>query len=267
VTAANAQLTVAQQNLPRATLTAPFSGTVASVALTVGQQVSGNSSAGTNPTPAGVSGASGTSGGSGAASSATATSSTPNADVVVISTGTYVVDASVDDTEVGQLRSGEQAIIVPEGATRQVDGTVASVGMVGNQSSGVTTYPVTITVTGSPGDLPLGASAQISIIVRQLTGAVVVPRTAVHQNGAGSVVYEMAGGTQVSHPVTVGLSAGGQTQIISGLAAGTPVVVPAAPTGSSPSTTRRGNGAAGTGRGGGFSGGGFSGGGRVGRTG
>jgi hypothetical protein len=254
----------------------------------VGQQVSANSSAGTNPTPAGVSGASGTSGGGasgasgasggsgsggGASSSVTATPSTSNADVVVISAGTYVVDAGVDDTEVGQLTSGEQAVIVPEGATRQIDGTVASVGMVGNQSSGVTTYPVTITVTGSPGELPLGASAQISIIVRQLTGAVVVPRTAVHQNGAGSVVYEMAAGTQVPHPVTVGLSAGGQTQIISGLGAGTPVVVPAAPAGSSPSTTGRGNGGGGTGRGGGFGGGGgfgsggVGGGGRAGRTG
>jgi macrolide-specific efflux system membrane fusion protein len=236
---ANAQLTVAQQNLSRATLTAPFAGTVAAVNLTVGQQVSGASSAGSGTSSAGSVGASsgGGSTGTGASSAAGAsgvssamTSPVADAQVVVISTGTYVVNASVGDTEVGQLKSGDQAVIAPTGSTSHIFGTVASVGMVGSQISGVATYPVTIDITGSPAGLPISASAQVSIIVKQLTDVVVVPRGAVHQNGGKSVVYEMAGGKQVSHPVTVGLSAGGQTQIIDGLAAGTGIVLPAAPT-------------------------------------
>jgi multidrug efflux pump subunit AcrA (membrane-fusion protein) len=166
----------------------------------------------------------------------------------VISTGTYVVNASVDDTEVGQLKVGDQAIIVPNGWTSQILGTVASVGLVGSQSSGIATYPVTIDVTGTPGTLPIGASAQISIIIKQLTDVVVVPRGAVHQDGERSVVYEMVGGKQVAHPVTVGLSAGGQTQITEGVTAGTRIVLPpATPTGTD---------SGGAGRGGGFSGGG-----------
>jgi multidrug efflux pump subunit AcrA (membrane-fusion protein) len=117
-------------------------------------------------------------------------------------------------------------------------------------------------VTGDPGNLPIGATAQISIIVKQLTDVVVVPRAAVHSDGGRSVVYEMSGAQQVPHPVTVGLSSGGQDQITEGLAAGTRIVLPAAPTGT---------GAGGTGRGGGGfgGGGGLGGGGRVpgGRTG
>lgn len=264
LTSANAQLAVAQQNLSKATLTAPFAGTVAAVTLTVGQQVSGASSAGSGASLAG-SGGGGPSGAGGAggsaASSVTAasTTATSSAQVVVISTGSYVVNASVDDTEVGRLKSGQQAVIVPNGSTSQIFGTVASVGMVGSQSSGIATYPVTIEVTGSPAGLAIGANAQVSIIVKQLTDVLVVPRGAVHQVAGKSVVYEMAGEKQVAHPVTVGLSAGGQTQIIDGLGAGTSVVLPAAP----PST-----GSAGTGRGagfgggaGGFGGGGFGGGG------
>ena len=259
VTSSNAQLAVAQQNLSRATLTAPFDGTVAAVNLTVGQQVSGSSLAGSGTSGGGSGGgALAAPGGSAAAPNVTSTasSSAPNAQVVVISTGSYLVSASVDDTEVGQLRSGDQAVIVPNGSTGQIFGTVASVGMVGSQSSGIATYPVAIDVTGNPGNLPIGATAQISIIVKQLTDVVVVPRAAVHSDGGRSVVYEMENGKQVAHPVTVGLSAGGQTQITDGLAAGTRIVLPAAPAGTGSGGAGRGGGFGGGGLGGGFGGGG-----------
>ncbi|MGH3547768.1 MAG: efflux RND transporter periplasmic adaptor subunit [Pseudonocardiaceae bacterium] len=259
LTSANAQLAVAQQNLSKATLTAPFAGTVAAVTLTVGQQVSGASSAGSG----GGSGGGGSTGvaapgGSGLSSVAAAsTTSESNAQVVVISTGSYVVNASVDDTEVGQLKSGEQALIVLNGSSGRIFGTVASVGMVGSQDSGVATYPVTIDVTGSPAGLAIGAGAGVSIVVKQLTDVLVVPRTAVHQDSGRSVVYEMAGGKQVAHPVTVGLSTGGQTQITDGLAAGTRIVLPAAPTGAGSGGAGCGGGAGGFGGGaGGFGGGG-----------
>ena len=140
--------------------------------------------------------------------------------------------------------------------------------MVGSQSSGIATYPVTLEVTGSPAGLAIGANAQVSIIVKQLTDVLVVPRGAVHQVAGKSVVYEMAGDKQVAHPVTVGLSAGGQTQIIDGLGAGTSVVLPAAPTGTGSAGAGRGagfGGGAGGFGGGGFGGGGFGGGGGGGR--
>ncbi|MGH3840292.1 MAG: efflux RND transporter periplasmic adaptor subunit [Pseudonocardiaceae bacterium] len=179
---------------------------------------------------------------------------------MVISTGSYVVNASVDDTQVSQLRAGSQAVIVPNGSTSQIFGTVASVGMVGSQSSGIATYPVIINLTGNPGNLPIGATAQILIIVKQLTDVVVAPRGAVHSDGGRSVVYEMSGDQQVPHPVTVGLSSGGQTQITDGLVAGTRIVLPAAPTGTGAGGAGRGGGLGGGG-GGGFGGGGFGGGG------
>jgi len=260
LTSSNAQLTVAQQNLSRASLTAPFGGTVAAVSLTVGQQVSGGSSAGSGGSGGASGGPTGTGGLAATTSSNNASASTTpasNSQIVVISTGSYIVNASVDDTQVSQLRSGDQAVIVPNGSTSQVFGTVASVGMVGSQNSGVTSYPITIDVTGNPGNLPIGATAQISITVKQLTDVVVVPRAAVHSEGGQFVVYEMSGTKQVSRPVTVGLSAGGQTQITSGLAAGTRIVLPAAPAGSRGAGTGRGGGfGSGSGSGGGFGGGG-----------
>ena len=125
-------------------------------------------------------------------------------------------------------------------------------------------YPVTIAVTGNPGGLYPGASATVTLIVKQLSNATTVPTAALHYTSGGAEVYEMVNGRQVAVPVTVGMASGGETQITSGLSVGTEVVVhgtaaPAARAG--PPAGRRGTrgGFGGGGFGGGFGGGGFGG--------
>lgn len=69
---------------------------------------------------------------------------------MVLSTNSYVVNASVDDTQIGEVKTGLQDQVVPNGATAPVYGTVTSVDMVAAQSSGAASYPLVVTVTGSP---------------------------------------------------------------------------------------------------------------------
>ena len=97
--AAQNQLTSAQTALAGATLTSPISGIVASVNLSVGQSVSGSSSS------SGSSGGSGSTGSSGEGS----TSSSSSAQVQVISSDTWIVNATVDATSVGLIKAGDQA--------------------------------------------------------------------------------------------------------------------------------------------------------------
>ena len=111
---------------------------------------------------------------------------------------------------------------------------VGTVGLVATQTSGVAAYPVAITVTGNPPGLHDRAGAQVSIVVQEHDGVLLVPSAAVHQQDGGSVVYEMQAGEQVSVPVTVGIVSGGRTEITSGVTAGDTVVLPA---GSPPGTT------------------------------
>jgi multidrug efflux pump subunit AcrA (membrane-fusion protein) len=262
VTAAQNQVTDAKQALAEANLTSPITGVVAAVSLSVGQQVSGagssaGGSGGTGSANAGVAGAS--SGGT----SGSASSDSSNAQVVVISTGSYVVNGTVDDTEVGLVQAGDQAVIIPDGATGSVFGVVSSVGLIASTTSGVASYPVTIAVTGNPGGLYPGASATLTLIVKQLSNVTTVPTAALHYTSGGAVVYEMVNGHQVAHPVTVGMTSGGETQIVSGLPVGAEVVVQGARAGGAGLTTggTRGAGRAGFGGGGGFGGaGGFGGG-------
>ena len=235
VTAAENQVTDAKQSLAEANLTSPITGVVAAVDLSVGQEVSGggssggsggSASSGAGTSGAGTSGAAstGTTGTTGSSTSS-GSSSSSSAQVVVISTSSYVVNATVDDTEVGSVQAGDQAVIVPDGATTPVYGVVGSVGLIASTTSGVATYPVTITVTGNPGGLYPGASATVTLVVKQLSNATTVPTTALHYTSGGAEVYEMVNGRQVAHPVTVGMTSDGETQIVSGLSVGTKVVV------------------------------------------
>ena len=232
VDSARAQLQVALQNAAEATLTAPFAGTVAAVNVTVGEQVGGGSAAaglggGGSEAPGGAA-----AGGSGAAAAVAAAaaggtgSGGGTAAVVVVSTGSYVVEATVDDTQVGRLAVGQQANITPNGAAEPLPGTVASVALVATSTSGVAGYPVTITVAGSPPNLYIGSSAEVEIVTERITDAVLVPSAAVRGAGADAVVTVVEQGEQVDRPVTVGVTAAGRTQILSGLTSGEDVVVP-----------------------------------------
>ena len=66
----------------------------------------------------------------------------------MIGTDSYIVNTTVDDTEIGQIADGDQADIVPTGSTTTDYGTVGSISLIGSQSSNVTTFPVVIDVTG-----------------------------------------------------------------------------------------------------------------------
>lgn len=175
----------------------------------------------------------------------------------MISTGAYVVNTSVDDTQISQVKQGDQAVITPTGSTTPVYGTVGSVGLLASQSSGVASFPVVVNVTGSPSGIYGGATADVSIIVEKLSNVLVVPTTAVHYSSTGTSVLVSDGSGTKSVAVTLGASSGGQTQVMSGLSTGDQIVVPVVRIGGS-------GGRAGSTRtfgGGGFGGGGFGGGG------
>lgn len=238
---AQSQLTAAQQSLAAATLTAPFAGTVAALSLVPGQAVSG---------------------------SATSASSTPaGAQVTMLSTSSWVVDAGLVDTQVGAVKVGQPATVVPAGSTSAVSGTVASVGLLPSSSSagsgGVATYPVEIKVSGDPTGLYPGAGAQVTVVVASVPGAVVVPSGAVHSGVAQTTVLVRQGTTVRRRRVVVGLTSGGLTQIRSGVTAGEDVALQGSASGAGLRGAKTGK----AGRGGGAGRGGVAGrGGKAGRA-
>jgi RND family efflux transporter MFP subunit len=203
VTSAQSSLSTAQTNLADASLTSTIAGTVASVSLTVGQQITGTG-----------------------ASSAASSAASSTGQIVVIGTDSYIVNATVDDTEIGQISAGDQVVITPTGSTTPVFGTVGSVSLIGTQSSNVTTFPVVVDVTGNPTGLFAGSTAAVSIIVKQLNGVTEVPTGAISygSNGQATVTQVTSGGAHVVKDVTVGAAQNGETQITGGVTAGDKVL-------------------------------------------
>lgn len=222
VTSAESSLSTAQTNLNGASLTSTIAGTVASVNLTVGQLVSASGTG--NGSGANGTGSNGTGG--------TGSTGSSSSEIEVIGTDSYIVNTTVDDTQIGQIADGDQVNITPSsssstpgGSSTTVYGTVGSISLIGSQSSNVTTFPVMINVTGNPSGLYAGASADVSIIVKQLNNVTEVPTQAISYNSSGQAyVTEVVNGAHVVKDVTVGAAENGETQILSGVAPGAKVL-------------------------------------------
>jgi membrane fusion protein, macrolide-specific efflux system len=269
ITVAQGQVTAAEADLTGATLTAPFAGTVTSVGYVVGQQVgsAGASSGSGSGTGSGTGSGSGSGSGAGTGQSSgagtgsgsgtgtgTGTASTSDSTAIqLVSTGSYEIQASVDATDVGRIKAGNQVTIAVGDAT--VFGTVSSVGVVATTTSGVASFPVVVAVTGSPAGVYPGATASLQIVYKQLSDVLLVPTLAISRANGGTSVLVQNGSKQERRTVQVGLSSGAQTQVLSGLTEGEQVLV-AVPTGTGNAGTGRARTGGGFGNGGGVGNGG-----------
>jgi HlyD family secretion protein len=227
---AQLQLQTAQNNLAAATMKAPANATVAAVNGTVGQNASSGSSSSSSPF------------------------------IVLIDTSGYNITASVNEADVAKVQVNQPVRFTLAAYPAQVfRATVSSISMVGTTSSGVVTYPVNMAVdmssVGNAHFYP-GMTATVNITTAQRIGALlvsnnaftftttalqagVVSRSALTQlagnaglrgNGGQNtsnrrVVLVLRNGQLVPVLVTVGLSNGTFTEVLSGLNQGDQVVV------------------------------------------
>ena len=209
IAVAHADVTDAQTALNSATLTSPIDGIVASVNLAVGQKVaastsstaassgSGSSGSGASAGAAGAGGSGGGSGSGGSGSAASSSGSSSSAQFVVVSTGSWKANVTVDDSQVGLLAAGDQAELTVSGsagttgAAQPIFGTIQSVGLISTSTSDTAAYPVAVQVTGSPDGLHDGTTVSVTLIYKQLANVLTVPSAAVHTVNGQQVVYVM----------------------------------------------------------------------------
>ncbi|MBD7979662.1 biotin/lipoyl-binding protein [Oerskovia sp. Sa2CUA9] len=225
VEVAQSAVTAAEAALAGATLTAPAAGLVTEVNVSVGQAVTGSTTSSTSGSGA-DSGTTGGAGGSapGATSSTTTTSS--GAAFVIVGTDAWEATATVGDSDLPHLAVGNQVELTVDGLEDTVFGTVATIGLLPSTSSGTATYPVTISVTGSPEGLHDGVTADAEIIYERRTDVLTVPSAAVRTVDGESVVTQAGeDGEEVTTVVTVGETTGSLVEITSGLEEGDEVLV------------------------------------------
>lgn len=187
--AAAAQVTVAQQNLDGATVRSPVSGTVVSVTAVPGADAS----------PGGT-------------------------EFEVAELNSWQAQASVPVADMPQLKTGQQASVLPDGSSTALPGSVATIGLAPGPKANPVTYPVTIALAGQPAGLHQGDFAAVTITTARTSG-VSVPTSAVHYNGTSATVTVYAGGKTRLVRVAVGTRGPVFTRITSGLRAGQQVVL------------------------------------------
>jgi HlyD family secretion protein len=187
---AQAALEEAQAALESATMVAPFDGTVTAVGVEVGDLVS----SGTN--------------------------------VVTLADLTNLeVVATVDETEISQVKVGQAASITFDAVTgARFTGKVVEVPLVGQLVQNVVSYDVVLSLEGADGESLLpGMTANVTIIVGQKQNVLLLPALAIAQGDSGNVVTLQDTGETT--PVEVGLSNGTYVEIVRGLNEGDQVVV------------------------------------------
>lgn len=221
---AEAQRDLAQINLDKATLRAPFAGVLTQVNVVPGQ-ITGGTTGGTT------------------------TSSTA---FDLVDDSQLFISVNVSESDVGSVQVGQPAIITLDSVPGQPQqGTVERINPVATTTQNVTAFPVRITLTqNAAGSIRSGANATVQIVTNQRQNILIVPARAVTQISGQPAVTVLFNNSTFLVPIRTGITDGRNTEVISGLQEGDTVVVPRA------GTTGTGGGGGGGGPGGGGGGGG-----------
>jgi multidrug efflux pump subunit AcrA (membrane-fusion protein) len=234
VQSAELALKQAEDALAATTLRAPTTGTVASVANSVGDTVDAST-----------------------------------AFIVLAQLSKLKIEVALSESDIGKVKTGQKATVTINAASgEEVAAHVSEIGILSsasdssaNQSSSgssAVSYPVVVTLDQTTEGVRAGMSATADIITSQASG-IVVPNQALR----GNSVTLVANGARTTQRVETGVVGDSTTQVVSGLQAGDRVVITSTSAAAGGALSGGGRqqrfGGGGLGGGGGFGGGGFGG--------
>ncbi|MDT7586875.1 MAG: HlyD family secretion protein [Pseudonocardiales bacterium] len=254
VASARAAVALAQRDVANAVLYAPVGGTVSAINGAVGEFVGSADSGttalapGTNASIPGV-GAAATSDQAGS-NGPSATRPGGSAFLILNNIDTFQIVVPFEESDAVKVAANEQVEVtfdaVPD-LTRQ--GTVLSVAPSGTDISGVTNYYATILLTETDPRLKDGLTAEAAVLVNALNNVLVVPNSAVLRQGAQTFVNTPGpDGTPVRVPFQAGAVGDDNTQVLTGLNEGQPILMPEGRVGPAPGPGGGGGGGGGGGR-------------------
>lgn len=178
-------LELAEANLAKTKITAPFSGTVIEVEIEEGEAVTANSSA-----------------------------------ITLLDNSQFYVNVTVDELDVGLLSLGQKALVTIDARKGETfSGIVADIGWLAQTSGGLVTVPVSILIEGENLDLRVGYSAAVQIETARVDNVLKLPLEAVLRQGNRSLVTVLRDGQEIQVAVETGLTDGLEVEIVSGLEA------------------------------------------------
>lgn len=198
---AKLNLEMAELNLEKAVIVALFDGVVADIGISEGEEISA------------------------AALAAPAIS--------LIGLGQIEMRGFVDELDIPVVKVGQNVTIIVDALRDlEIKGTVAFVSPMGTARLGVVSYEAFITLDEPHEVLKDGMSATADIIIERRDNVLLVPNRAIRGTRESPVVMLDIDGQVEEREITLGLTDGIDTEVISGLQEGDRVVLPARGTGS-----------------------------------
>ena len=187
-----ASLQQAQVALAKASVIAPFDGTVGDIYAVVGQQVSASTQA-----------------------------------LALVDFSKLDLAITLAEVDVTKVKEGDQVQIMLDAVQGTVfTGTVTEIDLVGTTTQGVVNYAATVSLDNPTDTIRPGMNASANIILQHRENVLLVPNRAVRSVGTrGKTVTVLYEGQLIDVPVTLGLSGDSQTEVVSGLQEGDAVLI------------------------------------------
>lgn len=151
------------------------------------------------------------------------------ADAVLVLSDRLIVEADVDETDIGELKEGQQAVIGLDAYPKiKIDSMVDHISHESQIVSNVTIYKVDILPREVPEVFRSGMSANVDVMVKEVKDALLIPSDAViHEKEKTFVrMKDPSDGTMKKVPVVTGLESEGFVEVSSGISDGDTIYVP-----------------------------------------
>jgi macrolide-specific efflux system membrane fusion protein len=173
------------------------------------------------------------------------------ADIVIVLSDHLIVQAQVDETDIGKIKAGQEANVTLDAYPQiKVKGKVDHIFYESKLVNNVNIYQVDIVLETVPAVFRSGMTATVNIIENTKNNILLIPLEAVKRNKSGPYVLlgTAAGDNPVERNIETGISDEKNTEVVSGLSEPDKVLisgakyvpVQAAKQGTNPLTPRRG---------------------------
>jgi len=193
---AELSLESAELNLEKAVIVAPFDGVVAAITITEGKEIS----AATLATPA----------------------------ISLVDTSEIELRGFIDEIDSAMVQLGQEANILLDALPdEEVKGEVAFISPIGTVRAGVVSYETTITLGNPVAGLRDGMTATAKVIIERRDDVLLIPNKAIRGTWENPAVLVLVDEQVEEREITLGLTDGINTEVLSGLEEGEKVVLPA----------------------------------------
>lgn len=196
----SASLSYAQTS---ATITAPIAGTVANLSITPGLPLTSTANS----------------------SSSTTTPSSQTIGNVLLKDASLTATVNLTEIDVTKVKGGQKVTLTLDAFPgKTFTGKVSAINTNGSISSGVTTYPTTITFDTSPDTIYPNMAVNATIITNVVNDVLLIPSSAVQTQNEQTTVRVLKNGKPEEVVVETGATSDTQTAITSGLQEGDTVI-------------------------------------------